>query len=364
MIPAPSQRVISRKRIRKISPKAAWRKHRETSLRSRVPWRTSTSTSTAPISTRRARGPAAQSDWIKQNPAVNIEIEGHADNRGATEYNLALGARRAQAVKDYLVTLGNAPDRLSTISYGEELSVRSASGSTAAGSKPWSAGARTACAFRRQVSKAGVLRSAPCPGLPVIPLTVLPMREGSMWMRMVSPAVLAVLFLAALWGCQVEYHPPVPVPYDRAPLTEAEREELNQLKAQFDDTRKQLADTRAELAAVGGRVNAMEGAVQEIRTGGARGSGSFTEFKDRLAAVETEVQKQRSSCGFARKSCGCCGTSCSRRTRPRQSPRWRIRRPPDPEKPSRTPRRSPPPRPRWPRSRRWPNGTTRTRGSG
>ncbi|MCY4442077.1 MAG: peptidoglycan-associated lipoprotein Pal [Deltaproteobacteria bacterium] len=63
------------------------------------------------------------SDWIKQNPEVSIEIEGHADNRGTNEYNLALGARRAQAVKDYLVTLGNAPDRLSTISYGEELPV-------------------------------------------------------------------------------------------------------------------------------------------------------------------------------------------------------------------------------------------------
>lgn len=63
------------------------------------------------------------SDWIKRQPGVTIEIEGHADNRGTNEYNLALGARRAQAVKDYLVTLGNAPDRLSTISYGEELPV-------------------------------------------------------------------------------------------------------------------------------------------------------------------------------------------------------------------------------------------------
>ena len=63
------------------------------------------------------------SEWIKQNSAVTVEIEGHADNRGTNEYNLALGARRAQAVKDYLVTLGNAPDRLTTISYGEELPV-------------------------------------------------------------------------------------------------------------------------------------------------------------------------------------------------------------------------------------------------
>lgn len=67
------------------------------------------------------------SDWIRQNPEVSVEIEGHADNRGTTEYNLALGARRAQAVKDYLVTLGNAPERLSTVSYGEELPVCGAS---------------------------------------------------------------------------------------------------------------------------------------------------------------------------------------------------------------------------------------------
>lgn len=69
----------------------------------------------------------SNSDWIRQNPGISVEIEGHADNRGTTEYNLALGARRAQAVKDYLVTLGNAPGRLTTVSYGEELPVCGAS---------------------------------------------------------------------------------------------------------------------------------------------------------------------------------------------------------------------------------------------
>jgi peptidoglycan-associated lipoprotein len=62
-------------------------------------------------------------DWLKKNPAARIEIEGHCDERGTNEYNLALGAKRAQAAKDYLVTLGIATERLSTISYGEEIPV-------------------------------------------------------------------------------------------------------------------------------------------------------------------------------------------------------------------------------------------------
>jgi peptidoglycan-associated lipoprotein len=54
---------------------------------------------------------------------LRIEIEGHCDERGTSEYNLALGAKRAQAAKDYLVTLGIPADRISTISYGEEIQV-------------------------------------------------------------------------------------------------------------------------------------------------------------------------------------------------------------------------------------------------
>ena len=61
--------------------------------------------------------------WLKANASARIEIEGHADERGTNEYNLALGAKRAQATKDYLVTLGISKERLSTISYGEELPV-------------------------------------------------------------------------------------------------------------------------------------------------------------------------------------------------------------------------------------------------
>jgi peptidoglycan-associated lipoprotein len=60
-------------------------------------------------------------DWLKNNPGLRIQIEGHCDERGTAEYNLALGAKRAQTARDYLVTLGIGGDRLSTISYGEEI---------------------------------------------------------------------------------------------------------------------------------------------------------------------------------------------------------------------------------------------------
>jgi peptidoglycan-associated lipoprotein len=63
------------------------------------------------------------SEWMKTNAAARVEIEGHCDERGTNEYNLALGAKRAQAARDYLVSLGIAADRLSTISYGEEIPV-------------------------------------------------------------------------------------------------------------------------------------------------------------------------------------------------------------------------------------------------
>lgn len=65
----------------------------------------------------------ANADWLKSNPAVRVQIEGHCDERGDANYNLALGAKRAQTAKDYLVTLGISMDRLSTISYGEEIPV-------------------------------------------------------------------------------------------------------------------------------------------------------------------------------------------------------------------------------------------------
>jgi peptidoglycan-associated lipoprotein len=63
----------------------------------------------------------ANANWLKSNPAARAEIEGHSDERGTNEYNLALGAKRAQTAKDFLATLGVRADRLSTISYGEEI---------------------------------------------------------------------------------------------------------------------------------------------------------------------------------------------------------------------------------------------------
>lgn len=65
----------------------------------------------------------SNADWLRARPSARVEIEGHADERGTNEYNLALGAKRAQAAKDYLVSLGVPSGRLSTISYGEEVPV-------------------------------------------------------------------------------------------------------------------------------------------------------------------------------------------------------------------------------------------------
>jgi peptidoglycan-associated lipoprotein len=65
----------------------------------------------------------AAGDWLRGNRSARVEIEGHCDERGTSEYNLALGAKRAQAAKDYLVSLGVDPGRLSTVSFGEEIPV-------------------------------------------------------------------------------------------------------------------------------------------------------------------------------------------------------------------------------------------------
>ncbi|WKZ56892.1 MAG: peptidoglycan-associated lipoprotein Pal [Bdellovibrionota bacterium] len=60
-------------------------------------------------------------DWLKANPSARVQVEGHCDERGTNEYNMALGARRARAAMEYLRSLGVEEGRMSTVSYGEEL---------------------------------------------------------------------------------------------------------------------------------------------------------------------------------------------------------------------------------------------------
>jgi len=72
-----------------------------------------------------------QATYLRKNKKLNVTIEGHADERGTREYNLALGERRANAAKDYLMTYGISGKRISVISYGKEKPVNSASTSLA-----------------------------------------------------------------------------------------------------------------------------------------------------------------------------------------------------------------------------------------
>ena len=68
-----------------------------------------------------------QAGWLRKNSDITVVLEGHADERGTREYNLALGERRANAAKDYLMTYGISSDRISVISYGKERPVDSGS---------------------------------------------------------------------------------------------------------------------------------------------------------------------------------------------------------------------------------------------
>ena len=74
-----------------------------------------------------------QAAWLKQYPAARVVVEGHCDERGTREYNLALGERRANAAKNYLVALGIAATRITTISYGKERPAAVGSNDTAWG---------------------------------------------------------------------------------------------------------------------------------------------------------------------------------------------------------------------------------------
>jgi peptidoglycan-associated lipoprotein len=72
-----------------------------------------------------------QAAWLRKNSKLTIVLEGHADERGTREYNLAIGERRANAAKDYLMTYGISSDRISVLSYGKERPVDSASNALA-----------------------------------------------------------------------------------------------------------------------------------------------------------------------------------------------------------------------------------------
>ena len=69
----------------------------------------------------------AQAAWLRKNSDINVVLEGHADERGTREYNLALGERRANSAKDYLMTYGISSDRISVLSYGKERPIDSGS---------------------------------------------------------------------------------------------------------------------------------------------------------------------------------------------------------------------------------------------
>jgi len=64
---------------------------------------------------------SAHADYLVKNPGVKVKVEGHADERGTPEYNIALGERRAKAVSKYLVGMGVTPSQIATVSYGEEM---------------------------------------------------------------------------------------------------------------------------------------------------------------------------------------------------------------------------------------------------
>ena len=96
-------------------------------LASGVPDRVFFATNESILTTRSRETLRKQATWLRQNPGVTVVVEGHADERGTREYNLALGERRANAAKDYLMTYGISSDRISVLSYGKERPVDSGS---------------------------------------------------------------------------------------------------------------------------------------------------------------------------------------------------------------------------------------------
>ena len=89
-------------------------------LASGVPDRVFFATNESVLTTASRETLRKQATWLRKNSDVTIVLEGHADERGTREYNLALGERRANAAKDYLMTYGISADRITVISYGKE----------------------------------------------------------------------------------------------------------------------------------------------------------------------------------------------------------------------------------------------------
>ena len=92
-----------------------------------VPDRVFFATNKSSLTTRSRDTLRKQATFLRKNKDVTVTIEGHADERGTREYNLALGERRANAAKDYLMTYGISENRISVISYGKERPVDSGS---------------------------------------------------------------------------------------------------------------------------------------------------------------------------------------------------------------------------------------------
>ena len=96
-------------------------------LASGVPDRIFFATNKSSLTTAARETLRKQATYLRKNKSLNVTIEGHADERGTREFNLALGERRANAAKDYLMTYGISGKRISTISYGKEKPVNPAS---------------------------------------------------------------------------------------------------------------------------------------------------------------------------------------------------------------------------------------------
>ena len=96
-------------------------------LASGVPDRVFFATNKSSLTTAARATLRKQANYLRKNKNLNVTIEGHADERGTREYNLALGERRANAARDYLMTYGISGKRISVISYGKEKPVNPAS---------------------------------------------------------------------------------------------------------------------------------------------------------------------------------------------------------------------------------------------